>query len=97
MEAVALSTSTIITIGAVFLFIMILTVARRALSTILWGLLIAVVIVFLLQMITGYQLVDLMELLNWLLYKIMQFFYWVQDVFWPKLADAATDMGNTMG
>lgn len=93
---VALSTSTIITVGAFFLVIVALMLMRKALATILTALALAIVIVVVIQAATGQVLVNLSELGQFAMYYCLQLFYWVRDTFWPSLSNVVKDVSGSL-
>lgn len=91
---VMLSSSTIVTLSAIFLIILFFLLMRKALATIMTAIVIAVLVIIFVQATTGHVLVNLGELGDFTIYYLLKLFDWVQDTFLPRLADVADDINK---
>ena len=87
-----LSTSAIITIGAVFLFFSVLSTANRTISNIMMVVGICLIGAILLQVKTGIRLIDIEKLSHAVIQQSLSLGKWVQNTFLPLLSEAAQEI-----
>lgn len=92
----ALHTSTIITIGTILLVVCILSVARKAISTIMMALGICIIAVAVIQATSDVVLIDFSNLADVAIHWALRLFQWARDTFWPTLTDVARDIEQAL-
>lgn len=96
MATATLSTQTIVTLIAVFAFIMMLYISRRTLSAVVTALVVSIIILIAYEAVTGTRLINLNEIWHFLWAKILQLFAWVESTLLPKLNDVAYEIENVI-
>lgn len=91
-----LSTGTLITLGAVFLFFFILSSANRVISRIMMAVGICLVAVILLQAKTGMVLIDFEALANTVIQWGFSLGDWVQSTLLPQLTEVAGEIEKAL-
>lgn len=87
-----LSTSTIITLGTILLVICVLSVCKRAFSTIMGVVGICILVIFIIQSTSDVVLIDFGNLFEVIADWAMRLFHWAEDTFWPSITDVAREI-----
>lgn len=88
----ALSTSSIITLGSIFLVVCVFGIAKKAISAAMLTVAACLVAVYVIQSTSDVVLIDFSNLGDFCIHWALRLFQWTQDTFWPKLTEVAREI-----